>query len=90
MKILIPDDGLRNTSRSKHGTNKRYPCGHDRTPENTRLSGHIPGCTLCRRRIDRESYHRRKAARHFSIVEMMPYDGVSVSHSDGPNGGVSK
>ena len=62
MKILIPDDGLRNTSRSKHGTNKRYPCGHDRTPENTRtMRGRTPGCMLCRRRLEREYYHRKVA-----------------------------
>lgn len=61
MKILIPDDGLRNTTRGKHGTNKRFPCGHDRTAENSRHpKGRTPACMLCRRRLERESYHRRK------------------------------
>jgi hypothetical protein len=56
---LIPDDGLRNTARV-HGTNKRYPCGHPRTDENTRVNMGRSSCKLCRRRIERESYHRNK------------------------------
>lgn len=60
MKPMIPDDGLRNTARL-HGTNKHYPCGHPRTPENTRvMTARAPVCCLCRRRIDRESWKRRK------------------------------
>lgn len=56
------DDGMRNTSRFTHGTNKRYPCGHPRAPENSVLMpGRSPVCRLCRRRIDRECYARRKA-----------------------------
>jgi len=64
---LVPDDGLRNHRPGILGTNKRYPCGHPRTAENTRVSPTRLDCKLCRRRIEREAYHRRKAAAAFSI-----------------------
>jgi len=61
-KPLVPDDGLR-AAVGRNGTNKHYPCGHPRTPENTQSmgAGNAPACRLCRRRVCRESYHRRKA-----------------------------
>jgi hypothetical protein len=50
-RVAEPDDGLHNPYRWKHGTNKHFPCGHQRVAENINSYG---GCRICRRRMDRD------------------------------------
>lgn len=58
----MEDDGLYNPHRWKHGTNKHFPCGHQRSVENTSPSGL---CRSCRRRMDA----RIKSSRRLLLAE---------------------
>lgn len=39
-----------------------YPCGHPRTPENTKDHGHVLACRTCRQAIERRAQAKRRAA----------------------------
>jgi len=63
VKPLIADDGLRNRTVRMEGTNRFYPCGHERTASNSRVAAGRSRCLLCQRRLERESKARRRGER---------------------------
>lgn len=40
-----------------------YPCGHPRTPENSKRNGKVLKCRTCRQKIEREAQARLRAKR---------------------------